>query len=126
LKSDSLLCSKLNYGSEAPGSMRPCRYGSGGTTLGRAMAVSGVAASSAAGAQTFLAQAFALTLLGVRLGQWMENPRFRDGRRANRNEGGVFWPFYLMREMIGSTDASRRLVNLSDGGHTGDNVGICP
>src|SRR5262249_29542275 len=75
---------------------------------------------------TFLAQSFALTLLGVRLGQWMENPRYRNGRRAHRNEGGVFWPFYLLREMIGSTDASRRLVNLSDGGHTGDNVGICP
>jgi hypothetical protein len=90
------------------------------------MTISGAAASSAIGGQTFLAQSFALTLLGVRLGQWMENPRYRAGRRANRNEGGVFWPFYLLREMIGSTDASRRLVNLSDGGHTGDNVGICP
>jgi hypothetical protein len=106
--------------------MRTDKYRSGETKLARAMTISGAAASSAIGGQTFLAQSFALTLLGVRLGQWMENPRYRDGRRANRNEGGVFWPFYLLREMIGSTDANRRLVNLSDGGHTGDNVGICP
>ncbi len=125
-KSDYFVFSKLFCGSESTGYMRTDRYRSGETKLARAMTISGAAASSAAGAQTFLAQSFALTLLGVRLGQWMENPRYRDGRRANRNEGGVFWPFYLLREMIGSTDASRRLVNLSDGGHTGDNVGICP
>jgi hypothetical protein len=125
-KSDYFVFSKLYCGSESTGYMTTDGYRSGETKLARAMTISGAAASSAAGAQTFLAQSFALTLLGVRLGQWMENPRFRDGRRANRNEGGVFWPFYLMREMIGSTDASRRLVNLSDGGHTGDNVGICP
>jgi hypothetical protein len=125
-KSDYFVFSKLYCGSDSTGYMRTDRYRSGETKLARAMAISGAAASSAIGSMTFLAQSFALTLLGVRLGQWMENPRFRDGRRANRNEGGVFWPFYLLREMIGSTDASRRLINLSDGGHTGDNVGICP
>jgi len=125
-KSDYFVFSKLYCGSDSTGYMRTDRYRSGETKLARAMTISGAAASSAIGAQTFLAQSFALTLLGVRLGQWMENPRFRDGRRANRNEGGVFWPFYLLREMIGSTDASRRLINLSDGGHTGDNVGLCP
>jgi hypothetical protein len=125
-KSDYFVFSRLYCGSESTGYIRTDRYRSGETKLARAMTISGAAASSAIGAQTFLAQSFALTLLGVRLGQWMENPRFRDGRRANRNEGGVFWPFYLLREMIGSTDASRRLINLSDGGHTGDNVGICP
>jgi Patatin-like phospholipase len=124
-KSDYFLFSKLYCGSESTGYMRSDRYRSGETKLARAMTISGAAASSAIGAQTFLAQSFALTFLGVRLGQWMENPRYRDGRRANRNEGGVFWPFYLLREMIGSTDATRRLVNVSDGGHTGDNVGIC-
>jgi len=78
------------------------------------------------GRRTFLAQSFALTLLNVRLGQWLENPRFRGGRRAHRTETGVFWPLYLLREMLGSTDANRRLINISDGGHTGDNLGICP
>ncbi len=125
-KSDYFVFSKLYCGSESTGYIKTDRYRSGETKLARAMTISGAAASSAIGSMTFLAQSFALTLLGVRLGQWMENPRFRDGRRANRNEGGVFWPFYLLREMIGSTDASRRLINLSDGGHTGDNVGICP
>ena len=125
-KSDYFVFSRLYCGSETTGYMRTDTYRSGETKLARAMTISGAAASSAIGSQTFLAQSFALTLLGVRLGQWMENPRYREGARANRNEGGVFWPFYLLREMLGSTDASRRLINVSDGGHTGDNVGICP
>lgn len=125
-KSDYFAFSRLYCGSETTGYMRTDTYRSGETKLARAMTISGAAASSAIGSQTFLAQSFALTLLGVRLGQWMENPRYREGARANRNEGGVFWPFYLLREMMGSTDANRRLINLSDGGHTGDNVGICP
>jgi Patatin-like phospholipase len=125
-KSDYFVFSRLYCGSETTGYMRTDTYRSGETKLARAMTISGAAASSAIGSQTFLAQSFALTLLGVRLGQWMENPRYREGARANRNEGGVFWPFYLLREMLGSTDANRRLINVSDGGHTGDNVGICP
>jgi hypothetical protein len=125
-KSDYFEFSRLYCGSESTGYMRTDRYRSGETKLARAMTISGAAAAAAMGGQTFLAQSFAFTVLGVRLGQWMENPRYRDGRRANRNEGGVFWPFYLLREMIGSTDASRRLINLSDGGHTGDNIGLCP
>jgi patatin-like phospholipase len=125
-KSDYFTFSRLYCGSETTGYMRTDKYRSAETKLARAMTISGAAASSAIGSQTFLAQSFALTLLGVRLGQWIENPRYRGGARANRREGGVFWPFYLLREMMGSTDAVRRLINVSDGGHTGDNIGICP
>lgn len=38
----------------------------------------------------------------------------------------TFWPGYLLREMLGLTAANTRLVNLSDGGHTGDNLGLLP
>ena len=41
-------------------------------------------------------------------------------------ERGIFWPIYMVKEMFALTDARDRLVNLSDGGHTGDNVGIYP
>ena len=37
-----------------------------------------------------------------------------------------FWPIWLWREITMGTDERRALVNLSDGGHTGDNVGIYP
>ena len=125
-KSDYFVFSRLHCGSETTGYMDTAHYRGGETKLARAMTISGAAASAAMGHQTFLAQSFALTLLNVRLGQWMENPRFRGGRRAHRTETGVFWPLYLLREMLGSTDANRRLINVSDGGHTGDNLGICP
>jgi hypothetical protein len=125
-KSDYFVFSRLHCGSETTGYMDTAHYRNGDTKLARAMTISGAAASAAMGHQTFLAQSFALTLLNVRLGQWMENPRFRGGRRAHRNETGVFWPLYLLREMLGSTDANRRLINISDGGHTGDNLGISP
>ena len=125
-KSDYFVFSRLHCGSETTGYMDTARYRSGETKLARAMTISGAAASAAMGRQTFLAQSFALTLLNVRLGQWMENPRYRGGRYAHRMEGGVFWPVYLLREILGTTNANHRLINLSDGGHTGDNLGICP
>ncbi len=125
-KSDYFVFSRLHCGSETTGYMDTARYRSGETKLARAMTISGAAASAAMGRRTFLAQSFALTLLNVRLGQWLENPRYRGGLYAHRSEGGVFWPLYLLREILGSTNANRRLLNLSDGGHTGDNLGICP
>ena len=32
----------------------------------------------------------------------------------------TFWPWYLLREIFGSCDATQRLVYLSDGGHSGE------
>jgi hypothetical protein len=37
-----------------------------------------------------------------------------------------WWPRYLLREIFMDTTETTPLVNLSDGGHTGDNVGIYP
>jgi hypothetical protein len=125
-KSDHFIFSKLFCGSDTTGYVPTAWYRSGRTKLARAMAISGAAASSAMGGETFFAEAFALTLFNARLGQWVENPRFRRGAWARWQERLVFWPFYLLREMLGSTDANRRLVHLSDGGHTGDNLGIVP
>ncbi len=38
----------------------------------------------------------------------------------------TFWPTYLFHELTAWTNARRRLINLSDGGHTGDNIGLYP
>jgi hypothetical protein len=41
-------------------------------------------------------------------------------------EKAVFWPKYLSHELRAATNAQHWLVNLSDGGHTGDNLGLYP
>jgi hypothetical protein len=123
-KSGYWLFSKLYSGSTHTG-FRPSRvYRNGDTKLGRAVAISGAAASPGMGFHTFFAQAFATALFNVRLGYWTENPRSR--RSQTRKESWIFWPAYIWREVTLQTTDNDALVNLSDGGHTGDNVGIYP
>lgn len=132
-KSGYWLFSKLYCGSIHTG-FRPTKdYRGDDTKLARAIAISGAAASSAMGQGTFFAQAFATVLFNIRLGHWMENPMYPTSLR--RREGTIdlrppwrsfLWPWYLWREITTATVETTRLVNLSDGGHTGDNVGIYP
>jgi hypothetical protein len=124
-KSGYFLFSKMFCGSSHTGFRPTVTYRKGETKLARALTISGAAVSSAVGYATFFAQAFATVLLNLRLGLWVENPK--DDKSVERREGGfVFWPLYLGLEMFANTSERRRLVNLSDGGHTGDNVGIYP
>jgi hypothetical protein len=123
-KSGYFLFSKLYCGSTHTGFRPTAVYRQGETKLGRAVAISGAAASSGMGFATFFAQAFATVLFNVRLGYWLENPA-RAGS-ATGSESGIFWPAYLWREVSMTTTENAELVNLSDGGHTGDNVGMYP
>ncbi len=125
-KSDHFLFTPRYCGSKTTGYVPTDVYRNGETKLARAVGISGAATAPGMGRGTFFAQALAMTVTNVRLGQWMENPGYRGGRYARRQESGVFWPFYLLRELLGLSDARRRLVYLSDGGHTGDNLGIVP
>jgi hypothetical protein len=123
-KSGYWVFSKLYCGSVHTGFRETSAYRNGETTVARAVAISGAAASSAMGRITFFAQAFATVLFNVRLGQWIENPGHPESERGRERE--VNWPTYLWREITADTVETTRLVNLSDGGHTGDNVGIYP
>jgi hypothetical protein len=125
-RSDIFLFSKLHCGSRVTGYVDTGVYRSGETKVARAMTISGAAVNSAIGRQGFFAQSFATTLFNIRLGQWQENPAYRNGRHAGRRETGVFWPHYLLMEILGMSDSRHRLVHLSDGGHTGDNLGLIP
>jgi hypothetical protein len=120
-KSGYWLFSKLYCGSTHTGFRETRHYRKGETKVARAMSISGAAASSAAGVATFFAQAFASVVFNVRLGYWMRNPKDPGWRKQ---ELGMFWPLELWREVTMSTTERGRLVNLSDGGHTGDNIGI--
>lgn len=148
-RSDHFIFSQEYCGSSTTGYVPTEKYRKGKTKLCAAMTISGAAASSMMGFYTSFGQAFAMTLFNVRLGFWLINPRLYYGTegyaetarsrtdleagmlshdvRANRClERFVFWPFYLYREFTASGDAQHQLVNLSDGGHTGDNLGIYP
>lgn len=89
--------------------------------LGTAMSISGAAASSFMGTQTFKGLAFWLALLNVRLAYWLPNPspaifnKIPDGARVR--------PLSLWRELTGKLDENNDFVNLSDGGHI-ENLGI--
>ena len=124
-KSGYFLFSKLYCGSEETYFQRTDVYRGGETKLSEAMTISGAAVSSAMGYHTFFAQAFATALFNLRTGYWMENPRHPSSSRRRKI---VFWPWYLGKEILSATSArdDDEMVNLSDGGHTGDNVGIYP
>ncbi|MFN2398996.1 MAG: hypothetical protein ABR543_10225, partial [Gemmatimonadaceae bacterium] len=123
-KSGYWLFSKLFCGSTHTGFRPTAQYRDGQTKLARAIGISGAAASSGIGRFTFFAQAFATVLFNMRLGSWMENPQHDSSLKPQQYR--VFWPLYLLREIWMNTTESSGLVNLSDGGHTGDNVGIYP
>lgn len=123
-KSGYFLFSKYFCGSTHTGFARTACYGDGRFELGQAMTISGAAVSSAMGSSTFFAQAFATVLFNLRLGYWLPNPKL--ARTGSRKHAWHFWPRWLAREMFMRTSEHASLVNVSDGGHTGDNVGIYP
>ncbi len=122
-KTDQFVFSRLFCGSETTGFEKSSSYRGGATRLAEAMTISGAAASPAMGRRAFFAQSVAMTLFNVRLGQWIENPAWRGGTKPWRVS---FWPPYLLKELLASCAANGRLVYLSDGGHSGDNLGIYP
>jgi hypothetical protein len=96
-----------------PEDSSPCLTDSG-ISVGTAMAISGAAASPNMGAGTSAALAFLMTVLDVRLGWWIGNPRRNDTwRRAGPSTG----LFQLLAELTANTNDTGPYVYLSDGGH---------
>ena len=152
-KSDHFIFSRYFCGSRTTGYVPTCRYRNGTTKLCTALTISGAAVSSSMGFITSFAKAFATTLFNIRVGYWLDHPN-RNGVAVFESAGAsddqtslkktselscaaglarwladstpIFWPVYLFRELTASTNANLRLVNLSDGGHTGDNIGLYP
>jgi hypothetical protein len=124
--SEHFIFSKYYVGSRITGYVKTAQYRDNETKLARAMTISAAAAGSAMGLYSFTAQAFATTLFNVRLGYWMANPWFYLKGNENPEPMYPFWPKWLMLEMLNKTTARDKMVNLSDGGHTGDNLGLLP
>lgn len=143
-KAESFTVTPKSCGCANLGYRRTDKYGdpSGGITLGTAMAISGAAVSSNMGYHSSPSIAFLLTLLNVRLGWWLGNPRHagaRDGRvsavvkrkvRKVSQRGQVNVPYRLdaprlalrpfLVELFGLTDDNSPYIYLSDGGHFED------
>lgn len=125
LKSDHFVFSGLFVGSRATGFVPTDIYRGGRTRLATALAVSAAAVASAAGLNTRRSVAFLATLFNARLGMWIENPAgYAYGMTPARPL--TFWPTRLFAEIAGRMGGRSRLVNVSDGAHTGDNLGLMP
>jgi hypothetical protein len=84
-----------------------------GITLGSAVAISGAAASPNMGSYSEPALSFLMTIFDVRLGWWIGNP----GRKHWRNGSPTVGFYWLLRELLGSTNDDSEFVYLSDGAH---------
>jgi hypothetical protein len=85
-----------------------------GISLGTAVAISGAAASPNMGSYSQPTLAFLMTLFDVRLGWWIANPAREENWPVGGPRVGFFW---LLRELLGSTNDDSGFVYLSDGGH---------
>jgi hypothetical protein len=142
LKSDHFIFSKYFIGSRTTGYAHTQQYNKKASTrLATAMAISAAAMSSGMGLLGFAASNFYLTLFNLRTGYWIYNPWFIQRDHARRRPGlwsrlrrGVdryrglfpFWLSYLWRELTGRLASNTPRVYVSDGGHTGDNLGLLP
>lgn len=146
LKSDHFIFSKHFIGSRTTGYYRTDRYRNGSTKLNTAMAISAAAVASGMGLMSFAASNFYMTLFNMRTGYWIENPWYlqKEAREQSLKQKRIpvkhtlyerlskltarhpFWLFYLLREFAGMLSADTRRVYVSDGGHTGDNLGMLP
>jgi hypothetical protein len=101
-------------------------YG-GGIKIGTAAAISGAAANPNQGFHTSTAAAFLMTVFNVRLGWWIGNPRrnskYPPGNSQYQKASPTWGLAYLIKNLLGLTDAHAGFVNLSDGGHF-DNMGL--
>lgn len=126
-KAASFTMSPLHCGSAAlqgGGFVRTARYGErkGGLSLGRALGISGAAASPNMGYHSSPFVAFAMAVFNVRLGWWSPNPlpAFRKQWQTSEPADALQ---ALVSEVVGATDANGSYLYLSDGGHF-ENLGL--
>jgi len=118
-KAASFVATPLFCGSAHLG-FRPTEFYSGGMSLGRAMTISGAAASPNMGYHSSPLVTAVMTLFNVRLGWWSPNPV--ENSRWYMEQAGLGLDV-MLAEAAGATGDEDRFVYLSDGGHF-DNMGI--
>jgi hypothetical protein len=126
--SDHFIFSPGFVGSSITGFARTDEYEGGQLRLSRPMAISAAAVGSGRRLPDLLGT-------GVLRHPLQRAPRLLDaeplwqarhGTFGSRRRRPPFWPAYLLRELSGKSHARGSMINLSDGGHTGDNLGLVP
>ncbi len=116
---ENMILSPLYCGSASTGYRRTSNYLRGELTLSTAFSVSGAAVDPDTYATKSRPVSFLMTLLNVRLGIWVLNPRHEPRR--------LRWPAWyllMLREMLGvGLDEKDTRIHLADGGHF-ENLGI--
>lgn len=111
-----------NYvGSKATGYRRSEDYINGEMSLATAFSISGAAVDPNTGITRSRPLAFIMTLLNVRLGYWLINPKhhFIGGSKAP-----PLWHTYAFKEMLGwGMNEENSYVHVADGGHF-ENLGL--
>lgn len=149
LKSEHFIFSKFYIGSRSTGYASTRAYHFGSAKLSTAMAISAAAVSSGMGPLGFAASNFYMTLFNFRTGYWIDNPKsfFKrsqmDEQLAQKTNGvswklkvrrfwaelcyrRPFWLYYIGKELTGRLGTNNHRIYVSDGGHTGDNLGLLP
>jgi hypothetical protein len=122
-KAASFTVSPLHAGSASMHYVRSASYsGQDGLSLGRAMAISGAAASPNMGYHTSRIVAFVMTVFNIRLGWWLPNPNPQWSSRWAWSEPR-FGVRPLLDEALARTTDASPFVYLSDGGHF-ENLGL--
>jgi hypothetical protein len=132
-KSQHFIFTKEYSGSNLTGYVKTDSYRGNSTKYSQAIALSGAAVSSGLGYITTFAYAFVITLFNLRLGLWFVNPKqyetdndIEKKKRKKRTEQSKFWLSYLWDEMRGRMNERGEMVNITDGAHTEDNIGMYP
>ncbi len=116
---ENMILTPLFCGSQATGYRRTEKYLGGKLTLATAFAISGAAVDPDTYATNSRSISFLMTLLNVRLGVWMSNPR-----KTPRMFRWPAWYQLMLREMFGvGLSESDSKIHLSDGGHF-ENLGV--
>ncbi|MGE0227553.1 MAG: patatin-like phospholipase family protein [Dehalococcoidia bacterium] len=89
--------------------------------LARAAAISGAVIAPNMGERTSTSMSIITTLLNIRIGRWIRNPR--PARRGRWPRLGQLAHVLYLREMLGQATREDMSVYLSDGGHF-DNLGV--
>jgi len=123
-KAESFTATSMYCGTARSSYIPTSVYGSGtsGMSLGRAMTISGAAASPNMGYHSSTLVTLVMTLFNVRLGWWLANPD-KDARPSWMLREPISGLGALFSEAFGLTTADKRAVYLSDGGHF-ENLGL--
>jgi hypothetical protein len=115
-KAAAFTISRLHSGNAILGYRSSAQYGNA-ISLGRALTISGAAASPSMGYHSSALVAFVMTIFNVRLGWWLPNPRStepEDNWKLDEPRRGLG---SLINEALSGTTAEKDFVYLSDGGH---------